>query len=132
MKRTFLLTTALLAGSTALHASQEAAIAFQKLHFEARLPDDGLVVIEATQDTQGMQRFVVQAFGRSHQLTTAQLHDLDGRYNSIQVSGEEGYPELGGRTLYIKLSMSFTSSTPRRIKYVVINQAGTVAVKDRP
>lgn len=133
MKRMFLLTTALLAASAAIHASQEGVVAFQKLHFESRLPEEGLVVIEATQDTQGMQRFIVQAFGRSYQLTTAQLRDLaGGLYNSVQVSGEGGYPELGGRTLYIKVSMGFTSSTQGRSKYVVITQAGTVAVKDRP
>lgn len=128
-----LLAAALLTTSAFLHASEEGILPFGHLHFEAAIPEDwGPVVIDATQGEKGMQRFSVQAFGRSYLLTPSQLGELGGvMYNSMQVSREVGYAELGGRTIYIRVGVGFTSAQGQG-KYVVVTEAGTIVVKDQP
>jgi hypothetical protein len=41
----------------------------------------------------------------------------------VQLSGEAGYKQLGGRTLYLILSMGFTSGS-RDEKLVSVNERG--------
>lgn len=125
--------TALLVASTSLRASQEAVVAFTNLHFESQgIGESESVIIDANQSHNGVQRFSVRAFGKLHQLTDLQLKALGaGQYNSVQVNCEGGYRELGGRTIYIKISMAFNSGEVRS-KTIVIKEAGSVEVKDRP
>jgi hypothetical protein len=52
-------------------------------------------------------------------------------YNSIQISREAGYAELGGRTIYVKLGVGFTSGQLSRTRYVVVTEAGTIIVQDQ-
>ena len=74
-----LLAAALLTISALLHASEEGTLPFGHLRLEAAIPGDGgPVVIDAMQDEKGMQRFSVQAFGRSYLLTPSQLGELGG------------------------------------------------------
>jgi hypothetical protein len=128
-----LLAAALLGISVILHASQEAIFPIGSLRMEsASLGDWGPVVIDATQDEKGMQRFGVQAFGRTYLLTPSQLREIGGvMYNSIQISREAGYAELGGRTIYVKLGVGFTSGQLSRTRYVVVTEAGTIIVQDQ-
>jgi hypothetical protein len=56
------------------------------------------------------------------------LRELEGgQYNSIQLSYESGYKELGGRTIYIKLGKAFTSEEVK-VVIVVVTEGGKVIV----
>ena len=123
--------TVLLIISMAAFASKEGALAFGHLHVDSKgIGESGPVVVDVIQGDRGIQRFSVHAFDRSYELTESQLRELGpGMYNSIQVSYERGYKELGGRTIYIKISMAFTSAVERG-KFIVITEAGSVTLKD--
>jgi hypothetical protein len=129
----YLIATVLLAASAVLHASQEGIFPIGSMRIEsASVGDWGAVAIDIKQDDKGMQRFGVQAFGRSYLLSAAQLRELEGvMYNAIQISREAGYAEREGRTIYVKLGVGFTSGQVSRVKYVVVTEAGAITVKDQ-
>jgi hypothetical protein len=121
--------TVLLIFSMTAFASQEGVLAFDNLHVDSKgIGESGPVVVDVIQRDRGIQRFSVHAFDRSYELTESQLRELGpGMYNSIQVSYERGYKELGGRTIYIKVSMAFTSAVERS-KFIVITEAGSITL----
>ncbi|UPG95288.1 hypothetical protein [Luteibacter aegosomatissinici] len=101
--------------------------------FEARSPGigaSGPVAVSGSQDTHGVSRLLVSAFGKHMELDAALLDKLHGfHFNGMQISYEEGYEELGGRTLYIMLSKGFTSGVVSR-KFVVVTEDGAIKVRD--
>jgi hypothetical protein len=119
----------LLALSSTSFASQEGILALDKLLLEsAGIGESGPVKVSGSQTPTGITSLQVQAFGKSVQLSPAQLKALEGgHYNSIQLSYEGGYKELGGRTIYIKLSTAFTSGLVASI-FVVVTEDGKVRV----
>ncbi len=125
----FAIALILLTLSSASFASQEGILILDKLFLEsAGIGESGPVKVSGTQTPTGITSLQVQAFGKSVQLNPAQLKALDGgQYNSIQLSYEGGYKELGGRTIYIKLSKSFTSGEVASV-FIVITEDGKVKV----
>lgn len=119
----------LLTLSTAASASQESILTLDKLLVgSAGIGESGAVKVSGSQTPSGVTALSIEAFGRSMQLTAAQLKALDGgQYNSIQLSYEDGYKELGGRTIYIKLSKAFTSGQVVSA-FVVVTEDGKVKV----
>jgi hypothetical protein len=110
-------------------ASQEGAFAFRKFRFES-FDESGPVVVSGTQKDTGIDTLRIDAFRRSFMLTPAQLKQLRGLIvNGVQLSGEGGYKELGGRTLYLILSMGFTSGTTNA-KLVSVNERGDIEIQN--
>ena len=120
---------ALLAFSMPLFASKEGILTLDKLQIESNgIGESGPVKVSGTQTPGGVTALRVEAFGKTIQLSPSQLMELDGgQYNLIQLSYERGYKELGGRTIYIKLSKAFTSGEVRAV-VVVVTEDGKVKV----
>ena len=92
-------------------ASEVAAYEFRAFRFESR-DVSGPVTVTGTQGDYGITALQITAFRKSFTLTPAQLKQLRGlRVNQVQLTGEGGYRGLGGRTLYLLLSMGFESGT---------------------
>jgi hypothetical protein len=90
-------------------ASEEGAFTFHKFRFESR-DESGTVIVSGTAQFKSIDSLRIDAFHKSFTLTAAQLKQLRGLIlNSIQLSGEGGYAEFGGRTIYLLLSTGFTS-----------------------
>jgi len=110
-------------------ASEEGAFTFRKFRFESA-DESGPVVVSGTQKDTGIDTLRIDAFRRSFTLTPAQLKQLRGLIvNGVQLSGEGGYKELGGRTLYLILSMGFTSGSANA-KLVSLNERGDVKIEN--
>lgn len=109
-------------------ASEESVRIFKTFRFEAS-DESGPVVISGTQNDSGISSLQIAAFRRSFTLAPAQLKQLRGlMVNGMQLSGEPGYESLGGRTLYLLLSMGFSSGTTKA-KLISVNQRGDIKVE---
>ena len=127
MRHSLLLVMFLLAASAS--ASKEGALAFRTFRFESR-DASGPVVVTGAQGDRGITSLRVSAFRKSFTLTPEHLKLLRGLIvNSVQLSGEGGYKELGGRTLYLILSMGFTDGTPHA-KLVTLDERGDIKIQD--
>jgi hypothetical protein len=113
-----------------LTASQEGAVALSTFNFQSTGVETGTITITGTQGTTGISALTIIAFGRQHTLTPTHLQSLRGMIvNGIQLSGEGGYPELGGKTLYLQLSMGFTSGLAAR-KVIVVKERGDLSITE--
>ena len=118
--------TALICSAT---ASEEGAFTFHKFRFESR-DESGPVVVSGTAQFNSIESLRIDAFHRSFALKTAQLKQLRGLIlNSVQLSGEGGYAELGGRTIYLLLSTGFTSGITQS-KLVTVNERGDIKIEN--
>ena len=90
-------------------ASQVAAYEFRKFRFESR-DESGPVIVMGTLGDHGITSLHITAFRKSFILTPVQLKQLRGlMLNQVQLAGEPGWRGVGGRTLYLVLSMGFNS-----------------------
>lgn len=116
--------------SVAAYASQEGAVPLSAVSVQSEgIGESGPISVEATQTFAGMQSFVMEAFGRKFELNQAQLKQLGTWINAIQLSYAGGYDITGGRTLYIKLSRSYTSGQVHG-NYVVVKESGAVEIRE--
>ena len=129
MRRLFLIVASLCTLLRAVSASEEGAFEFRTFHFESS-DESGPVVVTGAQGDHGITSLKVSAFRRSFTLTAGQLKQLRGLIvNGVQLSGEGGYKELGGRTLYLTLSTGFTSGITQA-KLVSLNERGDIKVEN--
>jgi hypothetical protein len=86
----------------------------------------GVIEIYGVQAERGLSRVAVKAFGREFEFTPAQLKQLEGlTINGVEVTYEAGYPEVGGRTIYLLFSMG-------RVKQrVALSEHGGISVGAR-
>ncbi|MBU2978798.1 hypothetical protein [Alteromonas sp. C1M14] len=106
-------------------ASQEGAEVFQTFSINT-----AAVSVKGESNENLINSLIVTAFGDTHQLSKGQLAELDGlSINGIQISGETGYPSLGGETVYIKLFMGFTSGIAK-YKYIVVSKENGLSIKN--
>jgi hypothetical protein len=109
-------------------ASEESVRTFKTFRFEAS-DESGPVVISGTQNDSGISSLQIAAFRRSFTLAPAQLKQLRGlMVNGVHLSGEPGYEPVGGRTLYLLLSMGFSSGISAA-KLISVNQRGDIKVE---
>lgn len=120
---------ALIFSGTAARASQEGLLPLTTFQFQsAGSGDTGSVSVWGSVGDKGLTELNVSAFGKHFTLNAEQLKSLGGlAINGCQLSSEHGYKELGGRTLYIKLTKGFTSGISRAAT-VVVKEDGSVAV----
>jgi hypothetical protein len=97
--------------------SKEGVMPLSKFKFECRgLAVFGNVVVEGEQNTHRRWAWMrITAFDRIFEIDQKELQKL-GEYapNGVLVTSEMGYPELGGRTLYLQLLMGFSSGIRQR------------------
>ena len=109
--------------------SEEGVLVLRTFQFESR-DESGPVVVSGTQSAAGIRRVSIKAFGKSVTLPRADLRKLRGLLvNGVQLSSEGGYPELGGRTIYLVLSTGWTSGVDRA-KMIVMKERGDIQVRD--
>src|SRR5690606_35530400 len=97
--------------------SQEGAEAIRSFDIETSVAH-----VHGKQTQQGVTEFRVDAFGKKFELSQDQLKELDRLIvNGIQVSSESGYPGIGGKTIYIRLLLGFTSGVVAS-RYVVVSE----------
>ena len=129
MRHSLLIVASICALLRAASASEEGAFEFRTFRFESR-DESGPVVITGAQGDHGITSLNISAFRKSFTLSPAKLKQLRGLIvNGVQLSGEGGYKELGGRTLYLILSMGFTSGTTQA-KLVSLDERGDIKVED--
>lgn len=71
----------------------------------------------------------IEAFGKEYSLSQDELTKVPkGFYNGIQLSYEEGYKQLGGKTVYIILQMGFVSGVRSRV-LITFTESGTIKIE---
>lgn len=109
-----------------VRASEEGVVAFSTFAFQSTDVESGAIAVSGTQGVSGITALTIKAFGREFTLSNAQLENLKGLIvNGVQLSSEGGYANLGGRTLYVQLSMGFMSGIASG-KVVIIKERGDI------
>ena len=90
-------------------ASEEEYLAWSSLRLECKeSPQAGKVTVFATMGDAGLSSFQLTAFGKDHSLAASDLAKVrDFPLDSLRVTHEAGYPQLGGHTVHFKLSRSY-------------------------
>lgn len=114
-------------------ADMEGRMPFAHVQYNsAGLDNSGAVRVDVFQDKKGIYELKVFAFGTLHTVTKAQLGVINGNvFNAVGVSYSRGYPNVGGRTVYVLLYQVFSSGA-EAVAMVVIREHGNaqiVAVK---
>jgi hypothetical protein len=92
--------------------------------------ESGAVTVTGSQSSKGIDSIRVDAFGKSFTLKEEDLAKLRGvMANSVQLSFEAGYHELGGRTIYLLIATGFTSGTTKG-KMISITERGDIRIED--
>ena len=114
---------------TQASASQEGMLGWSSFAVESSgIGASGVVRVTGTRRDRVLTSFTVEAFGRTFVLREAQLQQLtDFFVNGMQLSYEHGYPELGGRTLYILVSGGFISGV-RSSKLIRMSERGDIEI----
>lgn len=116
--------------SVNVEASEEGALAMASFTFQSNGIDSGPVTVTGAQSVTGISALTIKAFGRDFTLTGTQLQQLKGvMVNAVQLSYETGYPQTGGRTVYLQLSMGFTSGIAAG-KRVIVKERGDITVEE--
>jgi hypothetical protein len=123
--------TALIFGSSLALASKEGILRMGSFELTSEgIGESGPVTISGKQGDKGISKLTISAFGKRFELDEVQLAQVQGLpINGLQLSYEDGYRDLGGRTLYIVLSKGFTSGTAGQ-KFVVLTENGVIKVAD--
>jgi hypothetical protein len=84
----------------------------------------GPVKVSGKQGSAGIKNLKVEAFGRKFILARKEVKYLQGFFaNGMFLSFEQGYKELGGRTIYLSFFRGFTSGI-QITKRVAVNERG--------
>ncbi|MBI4651824.1 hypothetical protein HY745_11185 [Candidatus Desantisbacteria bacterium] len=93
-------------------ASQEGVLQLSSFTIESKgIGSSGPVKISGDQNQQNeIVSLKIEAFGEEYKISNENLKKLPKiLYNGIQISYEEGYKSLGGKTIYIVFQKGFTS-----------------------
>ena|SRR5688572_6385287 len=119
-----------LLASLNVQASEEGALAMSSFTFQSNGIDSGRVTVTGAQSVTGITALTIKAFNREFILTNSHLQQLKGVIvNAVQLSYETGYPKTGGRTVYLQLSMGFTSGMAAG-KRVIVKERGDITVEE--
>jgi hypothetical protein len=112
--------------SRAVLASEEGALPLQEFQVSSQgIGESGPIVVTGAKNDDGRFREItVVAFGKTFALPQPILDQLSQQFqNGLQLSYEAGYPNLGGRTIYLQFQFGFTSG-PVRSVVVAISEDG--------
>ena len=114
------------------HASEEGLLPLSTLTAEsAGIGKSGPISVIARKDNSNQWiEVTISAFGKEFSLNEDQRKQLDGEFvNGLMLSYEEGYEDLGGRTVYIIFIRGFSSGIKMR-QLVSIAENGTISITD--
>lgn len=99
-----------------------------------RTAEAGDIACEIKIGEKGWEKFSIQAFGKTHLLTEADLAKLNGfPLSSLHTTHEAGYERLGGYTVSFRFDRTFYNSEKKvvtEIIYVSVTNRG-LTVSDR-
>jgi hypothetical protein len=94
----------------------------------------GDVSCEIKTGEKGWEKFLIQAFGKSHTLSATDLAKLEGfPLSSLRTTHEAGYERLGGYTVHFRFERTFYNQEKTLVTetiYVSVTKNG-VTVSDR-
>ncbi|HUK99639.1 MAG TPA: hypothetical protein VLX29_02155 [Nitrospirota bacterium] len=130
MNKLFIILTILLLPSLVL-ASKEGVLALSSFTIESKgIGGSGPVKISGQKNQDEITSLIIEAFGKEYKITDDNLKKIPkASYNGIQISYEEGYKQLGGRTIYIILQMGFTSGIKKQMQ-ISLTENNTVEVEE--
>lgn len=111
-------------------ASQEGVLSFSSFIVESPgIGESGPVVVSGEKNSKNeIISLNIEAFGRKYELTEKLKEIPRLLYNGIQVSYEHGYKELGGKSIYVSLSVGFTSGVTEKI-LIIVTESGRIEIK---
>jgi hypothetical protein len=109
--------------------SKEGVLPFGAFHVaSAGIASSGPVSVVGECQDRTVTSLSVEAFGLRFELNDAQLNQLsDVCLNGIQLSYEAGYPNTGGRTVYVLLSKGFVSGVQQSM-LVQVDESGQTSL----
>jgi hypothetical protein len=120
----------LLAAAIGSRASQEGTLPLTSFRLESNgKGSSGRIVLEGKQNEKAeIVSLKIGAFGKNYTVPPEKLRQLaDLHANGVRISYEEGYKELGGRTVHIQFQVGFTSSTEQKA-LITITEDGKIEV----
>ena len=129
LMRLVLIVCVVLGAALDASASKEGVLVWSSFFVHsAGIGGSGPVDVSGNYAAAGVTRLDIKAFGRQFSLTSDQLKQLEGVYvNGMQLSYEAGYEKTGGRTVYLLLSMGFTSGATEK-RRIMLNERGDVTI----
>ncbi|HJW85461.1 MAG TPA: hypothetical protein VJ440_02375 [Candidatus Brocadiaceae bacterium] len=130
MNKLIVILTILLLPSFAL-ASKEGVLPISSFTIESKgIGESGPIKITGQKHQDEITLLIVEAFGKEYKITADNLKKIHkASYNGIQISYEEGYKQLGGKTIYIILQMGFTSGVKKQMQ-ISLTENNTVKVEE--
>jgi hypothetical protein len=94
-----------------VHADEEGQMVLTRLQLDSiGLDNSGPVHVEATQAEHGVTQLSVSVFGRLYTLKPPQLTAFHNHIiNSVGLTYSRGYPNTGGRNVFLLLCQGFSS-----------------------
>lgn len=129
MKKIVLIFLVLLAMSP-VFASKEGILTLSAFHLESDgIGASGKIVIDGQQNANNqISQLSIHAFDKTYVVSPENLNHLANMtVNGIQISYEQGYQTLGGRTIYIQFQKGFTSGIIKKI-ILVVTENGQISV----
>lgn len=115
-----------------VHASEEGVLKLSDFTIKSNgIGNSGPVVITGSKNDQNeFTDLKINAFANEYKISDRDLAKIPPvSYNGIQLSYEEGYKELGGRTIYIIFQRGFTSGINKKV-LLSLAENGSVTIKD--
>jgi hypothetical protein len=111
-------------------ADEEGRLPLSNIRFDSGgLDNSGPIRVEVIQDSNGIVELKVSAFGRIRRVATTELTAITGRvFNLVGASYSRGYPNTGGRSIYVLLYQGFSSGAEASA-VVTILESGDVRVR---
>jgi len=108
---------------TAAMADMEGRMPFAHIQYDSTgIDNSGPIKIDVFQDKDGVHDLKIFSFGALHTMTKDQLRVINGyMFNAVGASYSMGYPNIGGKTVYVLLYQVFSSGA-QAVAMVVIRQ----------
>ena len=131
MKKVVFVLLVLILFSGSAFASQEGVLSFASFVFHSNgIGESGPVIVSG--DKNGQNEIIsldIKAFGKQYSVSKEQLMDMPRLpYNGMQVSYEQGYKKLGGKTIYVSLQVGFTSNVSDKI-LLILHENGKIRIE---
>lgn len=113
---------------TTSRASEEQGLHMAAFEISAISPEGwGEIKLSGRKDAVGnFSMLTLETFDRSFPLPREILEEISGSFsNGVALSCEAGYPETGGRTVYVNFLVGFTGAD-RSVRTVAISEDGNI------
>ena len=113
-------------------ASQEGTLKLSSFFLQSKgIGESGPVKVKgAVNENNRIVELSINAFGKDNEIPEEELEKIPAAfYNGVQLSYEEGYKSLGGKTIYIILQSGFISGIDNRV-LISFTETGDVKIRE--